>query len=375
MLVRTILLGAATLAISTGAALAAPTSIQFGVDPGSVQSRLVSQGPTGILQDGGAPVLPADIETAPGDFSGVGDLILFNTDDDGNLTAAARCSASRVGRKRILTAGHCAADDAGNVAFEQAFIDFRNSDGEVERHFTKIITRDQIHPDFTGNLLAGNDVAVLNLASVPSDDITIHEVFRDDSDRGSEFGIVGFGTSGTGDTGGTIGSGPIGGATQRAGLNVFDDFLFDFGFGDPDSILWFDFDNGNPLNDAFGNLTRLVLDQFGIDFGLEDTGVGPFEVNSAPGDSGGPSFIDGKIAAVTSFGITSVGITINGIPIGGDVDQVTNSSFGEFSGNARIFTALDFIDRRLIPVPATLLLFATGMFGIAMAGRRRRHMR
>jgi len=48
----------------------------------------------------------------------------------------------------------------------------------------------------------------------------------------------------------------------------------------PGSMLVYDFDNGNAANDGFGVL-----------YGIHDLGVGDGEVNSAPGDSGSPTFI------------------------------------------------------------------------------------
>ena len=46
----------------------------------------------------------------------------------------------------------------------------------------------------------------------------------------------------------------------------------------PGAILQYDFDNGNILNDAFYQSSML---------GTPDLGLGPNEVLSAPGDSGG----------------------------------------------------------------------------------------
>jgi hypothetical protein len=55
-------------------------------------------------------------------------------------------------------------------------------------------------------------------------------------------------------------------------------------------MLVYDFDNGNAANDGFGVL-----------YGIHDLGVGDGEVNSAPGDSGSPTFIDGKIVGINSL--------------------------------------------------------------------------
>jgi len=359
---------AVAVAISVpGTAAASPFEISASVEQSKVRPRLVAQGPEGIRRPDGSAVTPGDLTLPPGFAPGVGDLILFNTDDSGGVTSAARCTGSRIGAQKVLTAAHCLETELdGDPDFENALVDFPvgvNQDGEAvfERHFVSLIREGAQHPGFNGNLLEGNDVAVLDLATTPSETVTTHDIFRAGTARGSEFDIVGFGQSGTGDSGATPPSG-----AQRFGTNRFSQFFFNFG-GDPNSVLWFDFDNGNPANDAFGRLGDLL----GIP-GLDGLGTGPLEVNSGPGDSGGPSFVDGKIAAVTSFGLTSNAITVGGESVGADVDNSTNSSFGEFSGNARIATAQEFIDRRVVPAPATGLIFGLGLAGLIGLRLRRR---
>ena len=59
-----------------------------------------------------------------------------------------------------------------------------------------------------------------------------------------------------------------------------------------DKVLFSDFDDGTAAHDAFG-----------LFFGLNGLGQGADEVSTSSGDSGGPSFINGQIAGVTSFGI------------------------------------------------------------------------
>lgn len=312
---------------------------------GEVQPRLVSQGPSGILRGDGSAVMPGDLEPPVGAFSGVGDLLLFNP----GQSAAAKCSGSRIGPRQVLTAAHCVTDSTGQIDFTQAQVDFERPDGSIERHTVTAITQADVHPDYNGNVIYGNDVAVLDLAATPSSDIEIYDIFRGSNEFGQAFEVVGYGRTGTGDQG-------SGGATgtKRAGFNRFSEHVFDFGVGDPDTVLWFDFDKGNSANDAFGQ----------VDAALAELGVGPYEVNTAPGDSGGPSFIGDKIAAVTSFGTTSYNITVNGQPITSDIDTITNSTFGEFSGSARVSSVQSFIDAQVmeaLPVPQTAILLLVGM--------------
>jgi len=97
----------------------------------------------------------------------------------------------------------------------------------------------------------------------------------------------------------------------------------------PGSVLQYDFDNGKSQNDAFG----FFFDNPGL-------GLGQPEVNSAPGDSGGPTLTSGVITGITSYGVrlqTIFGST-------SDVDGELNSSFGEFGGDTRVSKYASFID-------------------------------
>jgi len=96
-------------------------------------------------------------------------------------------------------------------------------------------------------------------------------------------------------------------------------------------VLQYDFDNGDPDNDAFGFFLS-----------NPNTGLGNDEVSSAPGDSGGPSQNANVITGVTSYGLT---LTFTN---GGGTSDVTpgvvDSSFGEFSGDSRVSKYTKFID-------------------------------
>jgi len=97
-----------------------------------------------------------------------------------------------------------------------------------------------------------------------------------------------------------------------------------------DGILQFDFDNLKSANDAFGFF-----------FDIHDTGLGTSEVNSAPGDSGGPTQTNGVITGVTSYGIT---LTYNTGKTSDVTPRVIDSSFGEFSADTRVSQFTSFID-------------------------------
>jgi V8-like Glu-specific endopeptidase len=308
-----------------------------------------------IVTQGGGTRQPADHVTPAGTYTGVGDLII------GHGSGSARCTASRIGERTILTAAHCLADDFGNVTASSANVTFTTTAG-LETHAIAGISQDSIHPLYTGDHVEGFDVALLELATTPSSAVDTYGLLRDDSaDVGAEFQMVGVGRSGTGAVGDTLASG-----TKRDGRNRFDaagevlEIVFGTSELRADSVLMYDFDNGDAANDAFGYFDPA------LGLGLADTGFAD-EVNTASGDSGGPNFIGGLIAGVTSFGLRLAyndGST-------SDVDAVLNSSWGEFSAAARVAnpTVLAWIDQQM-PAPATPLLLLAGL--LAAAARRYR---
>ncbi|MBC8229691.1 PEP-CTERM sorting domain-containing protein [bacterium] len=85
---------------------------------------------------------------------------------------------------------------------------------------------------------------------------------------------------------------------------------------------------------------------------------------SAPGDSGGPTFIDGEIAGITSYGVTLWGGDVSTSDIDGPFPTL-NNSFGEFAGDTRVAYYADFINQTTaIPEPTTFAMFGIGILGI-----------
>ena len=261
--------------------------------------------------------------SGPGQFSEVADLIL-------KVGPTIRCSGTLLDDEiHVLTAAHCVTDSRGKLSLKNGFADFEGQRINVIKKQTFV------HPDWNGDSLAGSDLAILTLES-PPDNILGRSI---DSSTGDDLGCVnnpdivdkvGYGKSGWGGDGDVANSG-----LKRNGQNCYDDtadqllILFGRSTTTQNSILHYDFDNGVTANDAYG-----------FHFSKTHTGLGSPEVNSAPGDSGGPSFnASGEITGITSYGIT---FSINGDTT--DIDNELNSSFGEVSGDTRVSIFASWID-------------------------------
>ena len=283
---------------------------------------------------------PALYLTPPGGvYDGVGDLILTIDHDDFGVIAV-RCSGALLTSGiQVLTAAHCVTDGDGDLILQSGYITF---EGDITDFPIDVLaSATKVHPNWDGDILRGNDVAVLELVSAAPDEITRYDIDRNGDDDVNAIGDkAGYGRSGNGDDGDILDSG-----IKRDGENKYDDvadtMLKALKFRPnkdfvPGSVLQYDFDNGLSQNDAFGFF-----------FNKRDLGVGPTEVNSAPGDSGGPTFTNGVITGITSYGIRLSNI-FGSSP---DVDGELNSSFGEYSGDTRVSKYASFIDGVLLTTP------------------------
>jgi secreted trypsin-like serine protease len=100
------------------------------------------------------------------------------------------------------------------------------------------------------------------------------------------------------------------------------------------------------------------------------------EVNTASGDSGGPAFIDGKIAGVTVYGDT---LNTRFCGLAGFSNQtdnscgIENSSWGELSFDTRVSSYAGWIDgvmAQSVPEPATWMSLVIGFGFVGWRMRR-----
>jgi secreted trypsin-like serine protease len=271
---------------------------------------------------------PADYLTDPGGaLDGAGILFLDHPSGTFGCTGGLLWTG-----EHVLTAAHCVTDASGNMVLQSGTVIFEGDSGVETIAIDAAATK--VHNKWNGDVLKGNDVAVLKLVSAPTDDITRYQIDRDGSDDiGAIVEKVGYGKSGNGNDGSIIGFGE-----KRNGQNQYDDvadtMLKALGLKAkahfvPGSVLQYDFDNGVTNNDAFGFF-----------FNNNDLGLGSAEVNSAAGDSGGPAIHNGNIIGITSYGVT---LTFND-DTSSDVNDILDSSFGEFSGDTRVSKYTGFID-------------------------------
>ena len=248
----------------------------------------------------------------------------------------------------------------GGMAPDQRIYTFPNPATQVT------VSQYFVNPNYTGEVIDQNDIAVLRLSEMAPEWASSYGIYTGGDLTGKDFNVAGYGRIGTGDAGSVGFTGRL-----RQGDNMYDyawgnaaldGFFTDGFFGSADVEFSFvsDFDNGLAANDQAG----LIAQAFGSN-AFNDLGVGAREVGVAGGDSGGPNFIDGMIAAVNSYGLT-FGTDF------GDLGGGLNNGFGEFSGYVPTYIHADWIAAQMVPEPGTYGLMALGLLAVGGIARRRR---
>lgn len=299
------------------------------------------------------------VVTPPTFYDGVASLFLART--DGNFGCSGALLADSL---HVLTAAHCVTNSSGvqNVIVSNAT--FNLSGGPTLPYS---VTGINVAPGWTGNATMGNDLAILTLAG-PATGIQSYDIYRGSGELGVVGDKAGYGKTGTGTSGDTQSGG-----TLRSGQNIYDAYgsIFNVvpgvGPAAAGANLAYDFDDGTAAHDGFGFF-------FGINNLDTALVLANQEVMSAPGDSGGPTFIDGVIAGITSYGLTlAFGPSCPPQGCTSDIDSSLNSTYGEFGVDTRISyyqswieSIVDFPNAATAPEPASgaVLLFGTVVFFI-----------
>ncbi|VXD23645.1 conserved hypothetical protein [Planktothrix serta PCC 8927] len=236
--------------------------------------------------------------------------------------------------RHILTVAHCVTNELAQPDYfspSDYTIYFDLPSGQIAIPVSQIY----IHPDWTSDFNYNNDIAILELSQPAPEAANRYDIYTGSDELGQIIQKVGYGFAATGNSGEQEYADIV--STKRMGQNRYDAFgeLFNsypyYYNNQPGKQLVYDFDNGLPENDAFGR-----------EFGINDLGLGLSEVNISPGDSGGPAFINGKIAGLTSTGFTS------GTP-GIDVTNTLDDSFGEYASDTRVSVYADWINQTINP--------------------------
>ena len=257
---------------------------------------------------------------------------------------AGYCSGSLISSHHFLTAAHCLDEDGDGqtdpiITAFPLFAAFELNDHNV---FLQLNTTAVHYP---AEWPLQGDLAILELVTDAPSEIPRYPLYGLTDEVGHPIVIAGYGDTGYGATGVDVAASVP--PKKRAGLNRYE------GIRDG-SILVYDFDSGQQQNNALAMI------------GLEsDLGFGLEEASSAFGDSGGPVFIDGAIAGITSFGDRLASA---------DVDDIENISWGETGFDRRVSSYREFISSAtggqavFIPEPTTLALSATVL--VALAGAK-----
>lgn len=287
--------------------------------------------PAHALMAGSSPDSPGarvDLNTADSPFAGVGSI----------STSSGVYSGVLIAPGYVLTAAHV----AGGLAPSDVTFNL-NVGGDL----TQRISAAQIYvnPGYTGfssTHPADGDLAIIKLAQDAAAGTPSYGLYRDSFAAGTTLTLVGYGASGNGDVGITVGPSA---SVKRVGENNADLFAASTDGKIARSLYYFDFDGPNQTTNVIGGRT------------LGNT----LETTVASGDSGSPAFIKDSNGHWLLAGI-------NTFRWGSDV------TFGNGGGGQVISSYAGWIDSVVTPVPepspATMLLSALGLVGLAARRQR-----
>ncbi|MBS0347732.1 MAG: trypsin-like serine protease [Proteobacteria bacterium] len=227
----------------------------------------------------------------------------------------------------VLTAAHLF--DHGSLS---ASVRFETSSGIQTVSASSVL----VHPLYNQN--GSSDLALVWLGQSAPLTAERYTLYRDGDDIGQVATLVGYGLPGSGATGALSGY-------SAGDLRLKAENRMDVDFGTLQSGLWnslswsapagsqllADFDDGTVGHDALG----MLINRF-------DAGLGVDEGLIAPGDSGGPAFINGKLAGIATYTASLYEGSTHP-----DIDSELNSSFGEIAAWQRVSYYQQWIDQNL----------------------------
>ena len=277
----------------------------------AITALLAGAAPTHAIMAGAPPDSPAahvDPNTTTSPWAGVGSLIVNGSP----------FSAVAIGPRHVLTAAHVVGDPA-HMRFQLNF-------GTDESHVIAV-SHVYKHPGFTGfnPQKPMDDLAVVELSEAVPANVPIYPLHHGDVSPGTEFVMVGYGASGTGDVGVTIGANA---AVKRVGRNAVD--LFGADQAGRKLVFLFDFDGGEEPN-LMGGRT------LGNDV----------ETTFAVGDSGSPSFVcEHGFWANCWFGHWAI-VGINTFVSAPKESSAKPGTFGTVGGGVLVAPYVDWIEHTM----------------------------
>ncbi|MBR4833814.1 MAG: trypsin-like serine protease [Thermoguttaceae bacterium] len=191
----------------------------------------------------------------------------------------------------VLTAAHVVTGDDGtpiDPSETQILVTFHTANGTVSIPVAEVYVHETYDGETGG---AGVDLAILQLATAAPRELEGYELYTGSDEIGQTVTFVGYGTYGEADDAENDAIGDRGIGVKHQGQNVYELDGSNFQDSENPNVLVYDFDDGTAANDYLGNY-----------YGIYNRGLGDDEAITAPGDSGGPTFINGQIAGVCSWG-------------------------------------------------------------------------
>lgn len=230
--------------------------------------------------------------------------------------------------RAVLTAAHLFTGHQSS-----ATVHFETAAGKLEKVSRRVLIEPHYDP-----ANSNSDLALVWLSGSAPLAADRYQLYRSSDEVGQAMTFVGYGRPGTGGAG--VLPSYSGDPIRQKASNVFDADMSELKTQLGSGMGWTpltgsqmaaDFDDGTAARDALGQFLN-----------LKETGLGQSEGLITTGDSGGPAFIQGRVA-----GIASYSASLSQGDAKPDADGLVNSTFGEIAAWQRVSYYQQWIDQSL----------------------------